>query len=89
VYKENHKRENRKQRVNVNTLEDKLINNSIRCYGCILRMDKDRIPPSHKALNMKLKESAQQVDQDQDGNNRLGKMSYRRKEEIEEEEKLM
>jgi hypothetical protein len=31
-------------------LEDKLINNSISCYGCVLRMDKDRIPPHPKGF---------------------------------------
>jgi hypothetical protein len=47
-------------------------------YGFVLRMKKDRSP--QKVLSMKLKENTQQEDCNQDRNNRLGKISYTRKE---------
>jgi hypothetical protein len=37
----------------VNTLEDKLSDNKIRCYRHVLRMNKEKIP--NKVLNMRVK----------------------------------
>jgi hypothetical protein len=55
---------------------DKLQYNRIRFYRHILDI------ANKKALNMKLKENAQKEGQKQDGNNRLGNTSHRRKEHM-------
>jgi hypothetical protein len=58
-------------------MEGKLINNKTRWYGHILRINNERI--WKKVMNKK--KSTQREDQDQDGNDRLGKMLHKRKEE--------
>jgi hypothetical protein len=48
--------------VKINTFEDKLVNNRIRCCEHVLRMNEDRIP---KILNLKLKGNAPEEVRDQ------------------------
>jgi hypothetical protein len=55
-------------------LKGKLTNDRIRYYRHVLRMNVKQI--SKNVMNTKEKENVQEGDLDQDGNNRLGRISH-------------
>jgi hypothetical protein len=57
----------------------KRINNRMKWYKLVLRMNEERIPK--KVLNMKVTGKCQRK-KDKDGNNRLGKMLQRRRKTV-------